>query len=745
MSEGVALPRSSGWMVSPGWDLAFIIASPLAIVPVVAWLVSTTLTPEQLAIPVFAFGTLGHHLPGYMRAYGDRELFARFRLRFVVVPPVLFGVVLLLVEPAFFGLAFPPPRTLQLLLVVWGAWHGLMQIYGFMRIYDAKQGVGHGISQRLDMGMCFAIFVSGFLYSDPRMYALMDLAWTAGLPRFGREGLEMVRIALGAGVGVLAIAYVANLVRERRAGRRMGGVKLLLAVTTGGIYTFSGLVTTNLLVGAAMFEVFHAVQYLAIVWYFNRRLEDRVGDGFGPLRMLFRNRWSSLLLYLGAVAAFGSIFLAMGTPGYGPIVASEDQNDPLFLVFSAFFVASSLLHYYYDGFIWKLHDRDTGRNLGVTGPGLSEMSVPTMLHLAKWGALALLAAGLVALEISQPMTADAQQARLLSLEALTPNVDKVEASRLRRLLAAGDTAGALASAERRVSLDPRSHYAFADLGRVHVARQDWGAAEAAYRRAIELRRVESVYYTDLARVLAQMGESRLGDAAEAYREAIRHDPDEPALGLELAAIQQKRGDPEAAAEWLAQSLERAPADLDLRDRLIATLLEAGNKRRAIQVAEAGVALAPESARAHLTHGLVLMEVGHPAAAAKALVLARDLDPELPGIDYQVGRARVFAGRYHNAESDLRQARARGNEPANLYALLAHVYAQTDRAALAELSKKMFVEEAPDLATGYRTLGARLLELGDPAGAADAYEKSLELHPAHPPTMRHLQKLRAQGH
>ena len=153
--------------------MAFIIASPVVIAPALWVLAHTAITPEQLAIPVFAFATLGHHLPGYMRAYGDRELFERFRLRFVVVPPLLFGIVLFLVQPSLFGVGIAPPSSLQLLMVVWGAWHGLMQIYGFMRIYDAKQGGGHGLTQRLDLAICFAIFIGGFLYSDARTYQLM--------------------------------------------------------------------------------------------------------------------------------------------------------------------------------------------------------------------------------------------------------------------------------------------------------------------------------------------------------------------------------------------------------------------------------------------------------------------------------------------------------------------------------------------------------------------------------------------
>ena len=41
---------------------------------------------------VMAFGALGHHLPGMMRAYGDRALFARFRTRFLLAPVLFAGL-----------------------------------------------------------------------------------------------------------------------------------------------------------------------------------------------------------------------------------------------------------------------------------------------------------------------------------------------------------------------------------------------------------------------------------------------------------------------------------------------------------------------------------------------------------------------------------------------------------------------------------------------------------------------------
>ena len=41
---------------------------------------------EDIYLFVAAFGAMGHHLPGMIRAYGDRALFQRFRWRFICAP-----------------------------------------------------------------------------------------------------------------------------------------------------------------------------------------------------------------------------------------------------------------------------------------------------------------------------------------------------------------------------------------------------------------------------------------------------------------------------------------------------------------------------------------------------------------------------------------------------------------------------------------------------------------------------------
>ena len=743
MSEGTALPRSSGWMVSPGWDMAFIIASPLLIVPALWILAHTVVTPERLAIPVFAFATLGHHLPGYMRAYGDRELFERFRLRFVVVPPLVFAAVLLLVQPSIFGLDLAPPSSLQLLMVVWGAWHGLMQIYGFMRIYDAKQGVGHGLTQRLDLALCFAIFIGGFLFSDSRIFSLMDLVWKAGIPTFSAEALSTIRLLAGIAMAALCVGYVVNMLAERRRGRRMGGVKLTLAIATGSIYTFSGLITTDLLLGAAVFEVFHAIQYLAIVWYFNRQLEGRVGDAFGPLRFLFRDGWSALVLYLGFVAVFGALFLAMGTPRYGPIVSSGQATDTLYILFSAFFVTSSLLHYYYDGFIWKLHDRDTGQNLGAIGPSLRDVSVPALMHFARWSMLVFVAAALAGLELSQPHTATAQDARMRALAALTPNVPEARTGLLMAALGAGSTTEALAIAEQNASARPRSHYAQAHLGAVHVARSDWPAAELAYRRALELRPQEVVYLTDLARTLAHQGPERHNEAAQTYRAVLEQLEIDAVIQAELGELEARRGNDQEAARLFESALARDPSRQDLRARLVASLLEARETKRAVELARKGVELDAELASAHQLLGTTEVELGRPHQAWGPLARAQQLDPELPGIDVQLGEALLLAGHRIRAEQTLLRASKLEEPLARVYFLLATLYQDSGRLEMAEVAKNLFVAAAPSPVAGYRTLGGLLAKQNDLAGAEAAYRSALRLEPAHPSTQARLDNVLRQ--
>jgi len=75
-------PPASPWILDRWHDLLLFVGTPALLVPLV-WLAGRFWSAQSL-YAIATFGALGHHLPGMMRAYGDRELFGRFRTRFLV-------------------------------------------------------------------------------------------------------------------------------------------------------------------------------------------------------------------------------------------------------------------------------------------------------------------------------------------------------------------------------------------------------------------------------------------------------------------------------------------------------------------------------------------------------------------------------------------------------------------------------------------------------------------------------------
>src|SRR5881227_1886594 len=90
-----AVPKRNLWILNSWRDLILYVGTPLLLVPLFT-LAQARWSAQDIYLFVAAFGATGHHLPGMIRAYGDRALFERFRSRFIFAP-----VFLLLVCFAF--------------------------------------------------------------------------------------------------------------------------------------------------------------------------------------------------------------------------------------------------------------------------------------------------------------------------------------------------------------------------------------------------------------------------------------------------------------------------------------------------------------------------------------------------------------------------------------------------------------------------------------------------------------------
>jgi tetratricopeptide (TPR) repeat protein len=644
--EGAIAPRSesarrSFWIISPFWDLALLVGSPLAIVPLFLWLGERYSTPEKISLAVLAFASAGHHLPGFLRAYGERELFRRFKWRFLLAPPAAIAVSLAFAMSDLHGLA--------LVMLFWATWHGLMQTYGFMRIYDAKQGARDAVTARLDLAICLSIFAGGIAFSEARVANVAEAFWLAGGPPFGASIVTAGRWAMGAVIAVVVLLYMINVVRRDRSLLGASGAKLALAASTGWLYWLGGALSTNILIGVAMFEVFHALQYFAIVWVHNCRLAKRLGQNAGWAGMLFRNRASFLALYVGVIAAWGAPHF------FGGGVLSEQA----LVILSAVYTASAILHFYFDGFIWKVREAELQANLGVEGRTSSALSAGRVrnLHFAKCAVLAALLGVLAMGELRSGARAADEAIVVKQLTAIAGELPEVRLRVSRLALERGDIDEALASAGAAAKERPRSHETQYVLGRALLANEMPREAAKAFAAACRLAPDQWQNHFRLGDAKMAMGD-KLG-AKKAYRRATKLRDAPAEAWAAFGAAQQILGEDEAAIGSFekASELDRSNAVYHLR--LAELRRERGEHREAAASYERALKLQPDHFAAWNNLGAMRYTLGDVKGAAEAWREAVKVNPRDGSAHYNLGHALLELGDEEEAAAELYAAEKLG--------------------------------------------------------------------------------------
>jgi len=110
------VPKRNVWILDSWRDLILYVGTPLLIIPLFT-LAQARWSAQEIYLFVAAFGAMGHHLPGMIRAYGDRALFERFRWRFIIAPIFLLAVCV--------GFYFWDIKTNPVVMIVflWGVWN----------------------------------------------------------------------------------------------------------------------------------------------------------------------------------------------------------------------------------------------------------------------------------------------------------------------------------------------------------------------------------------------------------------------------------------------------------------------------------------------------------------------------------------------------------------------------------------------------------------------------------------------
>jgi Flp pilus assembly protein TadD len=428
----------------------------------------------------------------------------------------------------------------------WGVWHGLMQTYGFLRIYDAKRGPSSPLTARLDHAMCVTWFATAVLVSPSRTTNILSLFYKSGGPLLAASTIEAIRTSALDLTGVVTVAFLLHTAWMWHRGRAVSSVKLLLMATSIGFFWYANVFVSNMLAGIALFEVFHDVQYLSIVWIYNvnRVQKDRGVGAFS--RFLFRRSGALVGVYVGLVAAYGSLNL----------VSSVMATGLLNRMLTGLLAASALLHFYYDGFIWKVRERTTRQSLGLSG-GTPDKALAVrpawLIHGAKW-ILFVLPVAMLGFAEAQGRAPELDRARAIAQSAPVSAPAQEHFGAL--LAGAGKMDEALARLREAVRLDPDNADAQSNLGVVLGKVGKLDEAVTHYRQAIRIEPGDALTQTNLGNALSRLGE--FPEAIRHFEEALRISPNRVDAHIDWGAALLKQGALDEAIDHFREALRISP-------------------------------------------------------------------------------------------------------------------------------------------------------------------------------------------
>jgi tetratricopeptide (TPR) repeat protein len=314
------------------------------------------------------------------------------------------------------------------------------------------------------------------------------------------------------------------------------------------------------------------------------------------------------------------------------------------------------------------------------------------------------------------------------------------------------------SPQRPAARDPAAVASFR-AGLEAQQRGELAAAEAAYRRALELdpRYVDAL--VNLGAVLSRGG--RHEESVRCYERALQIDPKMNAARLNLGLAHYRAGKLSSAADALRAAYEYDPSLLQVRQLLGLVLGEMSKDADAIPHLEVSLQAAPNepavlfalgrayartgdaranaiAARLEQTpdgkalwqqlQGLVLQQAGRHDQALTAFEAAFALNASLPRLSTNIGFSRLALGDHMGARRAFESALLlnEGDAAANLY--LAWLDEQDDRLPDALRHAERAVAIDADLPGARGLLGRILLKQGSPAIALDHLQHAAAAEP-----------------
>lgn len=337
----------SPYIVSPIYDWVFFLAPPLAALwlgamiglgdvgrEVFTWW-GQDASMESIALGVFIHA---HLVIVFWRSHGNGDVRRAFRWRMMWAPLLLLVGITVSVWAAVCA---------SVLATFWDVYHSGAQTFGFARIYEVRAGNDPLAGRRRDYWINQVLYAGPIVagatmldhFSDFQEFDAVEAVFFTQIPVKMQSNQVYFTWAILAIGGVMVIDYVWAAWREHRAGKTVPWQKVWLLSTTGvvSIYAwgFNPWGEAFLVMNA-----FHAFQYFGIVWATERGNMERSLS-------LQDVRGGRVLTWMAFV---------LGALLYGLLVEAWGGTTWWFWRVT---IVVSLMHFWYDGFIWSVRKTTT--------------------------------------------------------------------------------------------------------------------------------------------------------------------------------------------------------------------------------------------------------------------------------------------------------------------------------------------------------------------------------------------------
>jgi serine/threonine-protein kinase len=273
-------------------------------------------------------------------------------------------------------------------------------------------------------------------------------------------------------------------------------------------------------------------------------------------------------------------------------------------------------------------------------------------------------------------------------------------------------------------LEPGNPWVSYYRGLVLHMQKNTGAAEVAFRKAVDLKPDFAEAHSNLGCLLAN--QNQLTAAEAAFRKAIDLKPDFAEAHNNLGKVLYRLGRFDRAATMFSKAIELWPQFAEAYHNLGLTLSQQDRPAAAEVAFRVAVELGPDHAEAYYNLGNALTAQGKHAEAVAVFRKAVDLDPDLPQAHYNLGLALVAQGKVLEAEPAFRKAIELRSDFAGAYFNLGNILLLRGKYTEAETAYREATARLPDFAEAHRGLGYALLKQQKAVAAERALREATKL-------------------